>query len=170
MTLVATLIPLARYSTGEFEYTVATITTLTSLQEPESGWLLCNGASIPNSGKYVALYAFLGTLYGVAGTLPTLIDGVQPVAKGATNYPTINATDGGITTGLTIEQITNLVHTWDYESASQPLQDGWVNVGSTPPFDDGAYLAGSTSAAAGGGGNHNNMPPYLVVEGMLIKL
>jgi microcystin-dependent protein len=170
MTLVAALTPMVAATTGDLEYTVAVISTLTSLQEPETGWLLCNGAAIANSGKYVALYAFLGTLYGSAGTLPTLIDGVQPISRGATDYPTINATDGAKTVTLGVADVAAHTHTWDFESTATPDVLGWANYGSIPPYDDGGYEYPSNSGSAGSGGAHNNMSPYVVVQGMLIKL
>lgn len=158
------------------DYTIAVVSSFSGLQEVEPGWMLCNGAVIPSSGSspsgvlYAALRAFLGTLYGATGALPTLIDGVQPIGRGASAYPTINATDGAVAVALGLTQITDHTHTWDYESTTQPLTDGWANNGSTPPFDDDSYPAAINTELAGGGGTHNNMPPYVVVEGMMMKL
>ena len=35
---------------------------------PPTGWLECNGQSIPNSGAYTTLYNMLGTTYGTSGS------------------------------------------------------------------------------------------------------
>lgn len=176
MTLLAVLKTLPKPVTGFMEFTIATISTLAGLVEVEPGWVLCNGAVVPNVGNspsgvpYAPLNALLGTNYGAAGTLPTLVDGVQPIGRGASAYPALNGTDGAASVVLTLAQISDHTQTWDYESTTQPLTDGWANDGSTPPFDDDAYPGAQNTEPAGGGGGHNNMPPYVVVEGMMVKL
>lgn len=152
------------------QYTLAVVSSLSGLQEVETGWVLANGVVLPAGTRYDALRAKVGTSHGANGTLPVLIDGVQPIGRGASTYPTLNVTDGAVNVTLAATQVTDHFHNYDFEGTSRPLTDGWANLGSTPPFDDGGYEVGSAFNAAGGGGSHNNMPPYVVVEGILIKL
>lgn len=162
--------PTAAPKSGAMEFTVAVVASLAGLQEIEAGWVLANGVVLPAGTKYDALRAIVGTDHGANGTLPTLIDGVVPIGRGASLYPTQGVTDGAVAVTLGLSHITDHTHTWDYESTAQPDGFGWANYGSTPPFDDGGYEVGSAAGAAGGGGSHNNMTPYLVVEGILLKL
>lgn len=170
MSLKAALVPLPSATTGDMQYTLAVIASITGLQEVEPGWVLANGVLLPAGAKYDALRAKVGTDHGANGTLPTYIDGVQPIGRGGTNYPTIGAVDGAINVTLALAQITDHYHYYVNEGTDTPLTNGWANSGSTPPYDDAGYIAGSSFYAAGGGGSHNNMPPFVVVEGILIKL
>lgn len=170
LTLVAALTPAPVLLPGKMEYTLAVVASLAGLQEVEPGWVLANGVVLPAGTKYDALRTILGTSHGANGTLPTLIDGVVPLPRGGSLYPTLGVTDGAAAVTLTLAQIWNHAHTWTYESTATPDANGFANYGSSPPFDDGGYEGASSANAAGGGGSHNNMPPYVVVEGMMIKL
>lgn len=162
--------PLARAMPGDMEYTLAVVSSLAGLQEVEAGWVLANGVVLPAGVKYDALRAIVGTDHGASGTLPTLIDGVVPVGRGGSLYPTQGVTDGAAAVTLALTHIWNHAHTWSYESTATPDSNGAFNYQSSPPFDDSGYEGPSGTSAAGGGGSHNNMPPFVVVEGILLKL
>jgi microcystin-dependent protein len=155
------------------EETIFVISSLTGLQEPEPGWLLPNGASIPNSGRYVGLYAVLGGRYGGAGVLPNLTNGFRPVPAGPSNYPTVGATDGAASVALGLNQITPHQHTHLNASNSVYVGNwGWMDY-SDPNGDGGGDVWNATplyTDVQGGGGAHNNMPPGIVVEGFLVAL
>lgn len=170
MSLVAALFPVPASMAGDMEYTVAIVSSLSGLQEVEAGWVLANGVVLPVGAKYDALRAIVGTDHGSLGTLPTLIDGVSPVGRGASLYPTAGVTDGAAAVTLSLGHVWNHAHTWNYESTATPDSNGAFNYQSNPPFDDGGYEGPSGSSAVGGGGSHNNMSPYVVVEGILLKL
>lgn len=163
MTLVAALKTVDSYSTGDLEFTVATLAgwAITGLVEPEADWLLCNGATIPNSGRYAALYAMNG------GTLPTLINGTQPVAKGPTQFPTMLAQRGAALVAVSAAETPFHQHTWTDYGLFQTVDPNYGAVGGVPA---GGGDATRSTGPAGGGGAHNNMPPYVVVEGMMVRL
>lgn len=74
-----------------------------------SGWLICNGDTIPNgvntvqgvTANFSALYAIVGSLYGSAGKLPDL-RGIVPVGSGtntASTFVSAGKTYNGGSTG-----------------------------------------------------------------------
>lgn len=170
MTLQAVLSVISPNAPGDMEYSVATLPgwAMSGLVEPEAGWLLCNGAVISNSGKYVNLYAILAALghpFGANGKLPTLIDGVQPAAQGST-VGSPGATRGASAVTLTLAQLAGHIHSYnDYWAALGVNTDNGMGDNQT-----GSYDFYESTDAQGGGGSHNNMPPYVVVEGMMVKL
>lgn len=174
MGLQATLNQVSSHKTGDMEHSVAVLPgwATSGVIEPEIGWLLCNGATITNTGKYAALFALLGSSYGASGKLPTLIEGVQPTSKGASGYTTLGATDGAANVSLVVSQISNHIHSYNNETIEVFVGSyGWMAYNDPPGTGDGgqdSYIF--TTGATGGGGSHNNMPPYVVIEGMLVKL
>lgn len=169
MALVSALTAMSGYSTGDLEFTVATLPgwAMTGLIEPESGWLLCNGATIPSTGRYAGLFALLNGAFGGAGVLPYLIDGWQPAAKGASILPTRGVTTGRSTVTLAVTHLPGHTHTFT-DSGSNTGVSTSNGMGDMSANDYSDRVQGATFT--GGGGAHNNMPPYIVVEGMLVKL
>lgn len=169
--LASTLTPMSGYSTGDLEFTVSSLPSwsLTGLVEPEFGWLLCNGAITPSTGRYAALNQMLGTAFGVAGQLPALISGVQPVAAGP-SVLTRGASGGVVTVALTLPQLAGHIHTW--QDAYTNWNGGAPSPSNTmgdPTQTEGTFWP-QTSGTTGAGQAHNNMPPYLAVDGIMVKL
>jgi microcystin-dependent protein len=160
-----------RTETGMLEETIFVISSLSGLQEPEPNWLLPNGVVVPNSGKYLNLYNFLGTRYGSAGQLPNLVSGFKPIPQGASQYPTIGATDGAVSVALSLNHCTPHTHPYANQSISVYVGGGgWMDY--SDPFGDGGGDVHNNyfTDVQGGGGAHNNMPPGIVVEGFLVAL
>lgn len=164
MTLLPTLTPAANVKTGRLKFVAGDVGTLVGLQTPQFRWVLCNGAAVPNSGIYVALYAMLGTRFGAAGTLPTIIDGRVPIPKGATNFPTAGVSGGEINHVLSLSEYPSHTHTYAdaATAAGDSNLDGW------DPWDRGGV--GRTSNGFGGGGSHPNMSPYTVCGAVLVSV
>ena len=164
MTLRAALRAVDGYETGDLDWTVATLAgwATTGLVEPETDWLLCNGAAIPNSGRYADLYAKIG------GTLPNLIDGVQPVQIGASQVVGMLQTRGAKVVTLSAQHLPSLPHAWSDWGPDGGFNGSQGITQSTGVSDGGDVLRQTDTQ--GGGGAHNNMPPYVVIEGMMVRL
>jgi microcystin-dependent protein len=141
-----------------------------ALTEPIYGWLWCNGATIANSGRYAALYAHVGSLYGGAGKLPTIVEGIVPIPKGSTAFPTAGVTGGEITHVTTLSEYP--AHTHPSKDNLGPARvnslDGYLNLDGWPNGTQNEI--NKTSSSVGGGGAHPNMPPYQIGGYVLVKL
>lgn len=81
-----------------------------------TGWLLCNGDTVPNgtgtvqsvTANYAALYTVLSTTYGGAGKLPDM-QGRMPIGKSG-SY-TIGSTGGAATAALSVNNLPAHTHT-----------------------------------------------------------
>lgn len=126
-----------------------------------SGWLPCDGTAVSRT-TYAALYAMIGTLYGVGNgsttfNLPNLSDRV-PVAKGAT-FGTIGAAAGEVNHTLTTAELAAHNHggATNVESATH-THTGATNTDGAHehPIDTvagtGAYWKNTATNAAFGGG------------------
>ncbi len=178
MTLIAEIIPVSCYSTGDLLDIIVAVPSLSGVIEFTDGWVLCNGVILPAESRFANLRAYLGSSHGSYGQVPTLLDGVIGCGQGSTappggdftaDYRNIGAVDGVVNVTLAVKHISRHQHyytewslgTWNgsHEYAAEEAPEH--GCGPTE-----AYL----SSANGGGAQHNNMPRYLVVEGSVIKL
>lgn len=133
-----------------------------------TGYLLCNGDTIPNgigtvqgrTADFSALYGLLGSSYGAAGKLPDF-RGRTPIGTGQGTGLTnraLGATGGAETHTLLVSEIPSHRHEVksDIRGASGDVNpDGSLNQGNTS--------LGFTEFE-GGGQAHNNMQPFLAVN------
>ena len=134
------------------------------VRELEPGWVLCNGAAVPNSGVFTALYAMLGTTFGAAGTLPPIIDGRVAIPKGSSFAK--GAQGGEIGHVLSFAEMSPHWHYYYDETWGQPGRNWDIDPWQPDHDRTGDY---TSSSSAGGGGSHNNMNPYFVVGCVLVK-
>lgn len=86
MTLAAKLVS-AQGEVGDEKYvTGVSVGAITGIQEPEAGWLLCNGAAVSRT-TYAKLFTLLGTTYGAGDgsttfNLPNHLDRIS-LCRGA---------------------------------------------------------------------------------------
>lgn len=141
-----------------------------------TGWLPCNGQSLPTTG-YAALYSLIGTTFGGNGTstfnLPDLrgrvIVGVGQ-GTGLSNYNLGNS--GGVeTVTLTSNQIPSHSHTLGTSSnvgTSDTPSGNFIAKNSEGIKQFGtstnASLGAATIGATGGGQSHTNLQPYLALR------
>jgi microcystin-dependent protein len=178
VTLRAELAPVSYVRTGRLKFVAGDLGTLTGLQTPAAhpGWVLLNGATMPNSGAFTALFAMVGTRFGGAGVLPALIDGRVPIPKGASAFPTAGVAGGEINHVLSLAEYPNHYHLYiDSEHPAVAYGPGGfrynqANIDGWDPWDRNGDGVFRTSNGFGGGGAHSNMPPYVVVGGVLCKL
>lgn len=148
---------------------VGTVVTYAGASAPD-GWLACNGAAVSRT-TYAALYAVLGTTYGVGDgsttfNVPNLVD---RTVVGAGGTYTRGQTGGAATVALTTAQLP--AH--DHGSAGAHIHTvpsytvgvratGTLNTqtaavgGTTDTSSAGAH----THASVGSGTAHENMPPF----------
>lgn len=166
-----------RHKTGRLKFVAGDLAAgnYSGIRELQPGWLLCNGAAVPNSGVYTALYAALGTKFGAAGTLPNLLDGYLPIPKG-TSWA-IGARGGEYNHTLTLAEIPSHYHNlYDrgpgddaHPSNISGYFPPWTNVQPYQAFGYGGSFPSIGTNAAGGGGSHNNLPPYHVIGCWLVR-
>ena len=136
-----------------------------------SGWLLCNGAAV-NRTTYAALFAVVGTTYGVGDgsstfNLPNLTGRIPVGADAggtvlAVNTPAVGDTFGEETHLLTGAESGTSAHVHPSTKPTSTTSGALVE-GSSPGYtfnytDSGASIAADASAA------HNNMPPSLALN------
>jgi len=134
-----------------------------------TGWLLCNGSAVSRVGNNAALFAAIGTAFGVGDGSTTFnlpdLRGRVGVGKNSATFGTLGATGGEETHTLTTPEI---------PSHSHLLPNFWTNTTGGGGIASVAYTSGSLSgelstANTGGDGAHNNIQPYQVVN-YIIKL
>lgn len=177
MTLAASLAPIAKANTGRLKWIAGDPIgggSLSGVIIPtgHAGWVLANGATLSNTGIFVALFALLGTRFGASGTLPLCLDGRIPIPKGASSFPTVGAQGGEINHVLTLPEYPNHAH--PTRDNNQPARsnslDGYLNIDGFPNRTNSDGSVTITSSAVGGGGSHPNMPPHQVCGFVLVKL
>ncbi len=122
-------------------------------------WLLCDGSAV-NRTTYAALFAIIGTTYGIGDgaitfNVPNLTEQRTTVGKGAAD--SLGDTGGAKTHTLLVSEMP--AHTHEYQYTPHSGDDGDPS-GSGDPTT--SYPLDTTST--GGGDPHENMPPYLVVN------
>jgi microcystin-dependent protein len=153
---------------------------------PPSGWMVCNGQTLPIS-EYETLFNLIGTTFGGDGQstfqLPALGGRVpihQGQGSGLSNYA-IGQSGGVEDVTLNVQQIPNHFHTLlanttsasaSTPSASTILATENVNNGSNNPYTYLPYnsatpnqvtMPGSSIGQTGGNQPHNNVQPVLAV-------
>ncbi len=125
-----------------------------------TGWLLCDGTAVSRA-TYAALFAIIGTTYGVGDGSTTFnlpdIRGRAPIGAGQGSGLTnraLAATGGAETHTLTIAEMPAHTHGGVFVNAAGYLP------GSNAVVE---FNFGSTGSA-GGSGAHNNMQPFLVLN------
>jgi microcystin-dependent protein len=117
-----------------------------AIASPPAGWLICNGAAVSQAG-YAALYAILGTKYGVdTGGNFTLPNFSNKFAYGANEGASAGNASVGSAGGLT--------------PAANDSAVTAATGATTGSFSD----VGSGSSVPAYTHTHNAMPPYLAVS------
>lgn len=171
MSLNSSLSQIGSVNTGRLKWVAGALAggVYTGLRELQTGWLLCNGVQLSNSGRYAALYAMVGTKFGAAGTLPNFVDGIVPLPKG-TNW-SLGSIGGEMTHQLSQAEMPSHNHTLiDKEDIGASGSGGYF-----PPWRpvDAAFAypgINRNTNSTGGDAAHNNMPPYGIVGCILVKL
>lgn len=138
-----------------------------------AGWLLCRGALV-NRTTYAALFAAIGTRYGVGDgsttfNLPHMGIGRVPVGADPTDpdFSWATAPTGGAkNVTLTTAQMPNHGHnvqTINGMNLGIPGGTQWSDV-PTGVAQGASTRIPFTASGTGGGGAHNNMPPFMTVH------
>lgn len=175
MTLANRLITVAQAKTGRLKYIAGDpigAGSLSGVIEVQSGWVLVNGVVLPNSGKTAALFTVVGTRFGTAGQLPVILDGVVPIPKGATSFPTVGVAGGEVNHILSLAEYPSHVH-GDVDNIGPShgnSLDGYLNIDGWSNESQANGGVTKTSNNYGGGGSHSNMPLFQVGGYVLVKL
>lgn len=129
-------------------------------------WLLANGAAVSRT-TYAALYAAIGTTYGVGDgsttfNLPNL--SARMILGAGTDA--LASTGGARTHTLTVGEMPAHTHAQVVTAGFTGGTGDRLDYDSDMPSGDAqAYDQGVNTGSAGGGGAHNNMPPYIALWG-----
>jgi microcystin-dependent protein len=131
-----------------------------------SGWLLCDGTTVPRTA-YPVLFNVIGTTFGAGDgtttfTLPDMRGRVSVAAGpgvGLTNRA-VGAVGGTETHALTLNEIPAHTHTYDKQNGVQNINAPDA-AGITAANDPTSV---TNSGSAGGGLPHNIMQPYIVLN------
>lgn len=170
MSLASALAPIAKAPTGRLKFIAGDPIgggSLVGVIEPKPGWLLCNGAVILTTGRYQALATMLGSRFGGANKLPTIIDGVTPIPRGASLFTISGVSGGEISHALISAEYPSHIHSGQNNNANGP-GNGLLNIDGWP--NRSQYDAYKSTSSFGGGAPHPNMPPYQVGGYWLVKL
>jgi microcystin-dependent protein len=181
VTLLAELIPVARYRVGDLRRQYPAMPT-SGEAVVSDGWLAANGALVLIS-KYPKLFTEIGHAYNPAGPgvdpgggqfyLPDCTDGRQPIPKGATNFPTRGARAGFKTIALPGDGSQDVFHQHAYLDLFGPQSGSGSFSQRTVQGDHGADRTDTTTIPVGHPGGaaaaHQNMPPILVTGGWKIR-
>ena len=140
-----------------------------------TGWLECDGSAV-NRTTYAALFAVIGTAYGVGDGSTTFNLPSQArntlVGKGGSGTGelgnSIGDTGGEESHTLTTAELPSHTHGYDF---MQNLSNAKLFSTSPNSSDDilgPTNTSGQTSGSTGGGGSHNIIQPSLVMM-MVIK-
>lgn len=144
-----------------------------------AGWLLCNGDAVSRA-TYAALYAIIGTAYGVGDGSTTFnvpnLKGRVPVGLDSTQteFDTRGETGGAKTHTLTTAQLPSHTHSipahkHDINRATTQAASGTgggyeVDGAGATAYTETENAPADTTGSTGGGDAHNNLQPYLVVN------
>lgn len=172
MTLATRLTSVAQAHTGRLKYIAGDPIgggSLSGVIEVQTGWVLVNGVILPNSGKTAALFAMVGTRFGSSGQLPVILDGVVPIPKGASVFPTVGVAGGEVNHVLSLAEYPNHTHS-SIDNLGGRGAGGSMNIDGWPNESQANGGLTKVSAGFGGGGSHPNMPLYQVGGYVLVKL
>jgi microcystin-dependent protein len=151
-----------------------------------AGYLFCNGAAVPRVGATAALFAAIGTSYGVGDGSTTFnlpnMQGVFPLGASSFTAPTTGPYQLAQTAGSPgyVGEATHTLAPTEMPSHSHLIDGVWISGSGTVESNTGQYVQGpfpvtgnmtyngiglpdaaaNVSRNTGGGTAHNNMPPY----------
>ena len=133
-----------------------------SYATPDNGWLLCDGSAVSRT-TYAALFAKIGTTYGIGNGIDTFnlpnLTGKFPL--GMSSSLSLGATGGEAAHVLTVDELPS--HTHICKTTSGTSSDG-VNKIQASAATNLKTVQTAATTSTGGGQAHNNMPPYLVIN------
>lgn len=151
-----------------------------------SGWRICDGSTLNRTGSGAALFAVIGTTYGVGNGSSTYnlpnFKGRVPVGLDAaqTEFNALGVSGGAKTHTLTEAQMPSHTHVQNPHThvmqGNGALTDG--SSGTAYVVQNGTFYGFRTdqpdqttavNQATGGGQAHNNLQPYLTIN-YIIKL
>ncbi|MEN9697187.1 MAG: Microbacterium phage TinyTimothy, partial [Bacteroidota bacterium] len=136
------------------------------------GYLLCDGSAV-NRTTYSALYAIIGTTYGIGDGSTTFnvpdLRGRVPVGKNTGTFSSLGLTGGEESHTMTVNEMPAHKHTTSVNSAVDPSAIGGYAPSSQSMFfgTDRAGTTANWSTAmqnTGGGQAFNNLQPYVVLN------
>lgn len=116
-----------------------------------TGWLLCNGNTVPRSGTYAALFAAIGTQFNTGGEAGT--DFRLPDFRGRGPMGVVTAADLSTGTGSPVQTPNSF---GGGNITAHPLGEygGWeaqaLSIGEMPVHDHGAATGSTTPGVTGG--------------------
>lgn len=135
-----------------------------------SGWLLADGTAVSRT-TYAALYAVIGTTYGVGDNSTTFnlpnLKGKVPVGRDSsdTSFDVLGETGGAKTHTLTTAEMPAHTHEL-YANVGNAASVGNLDdiTGSNNINATDQRVGDRPTTSTGGGGAHNNLQPYIVLN------